>query len=258
MEKAIQHEAVIGLLRQASDLIMNYYRQGHAQATLKSDQSPVTEADLASHHLITDGLTTLFPDIPVLSEESSHAPYEIRKNYSYVWVLDPLDGTKEFIRRTDEFSINLALIYNGKPVAGYIHLPVYNKTYYAVAGQGAREISEQGDIAIQTARFSLQDRGLKVVGSRSHMDALTQTYIDKLDQPELIALGSALKFISIAKGDAHYYPRMVNIMEWDTAAGQIIIEEAGGSLVDAHTGEPLSYNKQNLSNPYFIASGQQI
>lgn len=225
---------------------------------IKADQSPVTEADLASHEVITRGLSSLHPDIPVLSEESKPEEYAVRSTYPFMWLLDPLDGTKEFLHRTDEFSINLALIAEGKVVAGYIHLPVWNKVYFAHKGKGAFELADGNLRKLEAAGFSLQDAGLKVVASRSHLDHLTKTYIDQLVQPTMLPLGSALKFISIASGEAHYYPRMVNIMEWDTAAGQILIEEAGGSMVDASTGRPLMYNKPDLFNPYFIASGRQL
>jgi 3'(2'), 5'-bisphosphate nucleotidase len=253
----IHHQAITELIYQASEAIMDVYTKNQYQADLKEDHSPVTEADLVSHKIITEGLQRLYPEVPVLSEESAHPPYDIRKEYAYLWLLDPLDGTKEFINRTDEFSINLALIHKGKPVAGYIHLPVFRKLYYAIHKKGAFEIAGKETRRIEAARFSLQDSGLKVVGSRSHMDDLTKEYIDKLTNPHMISLGSALKFISIATGEAHYYPRMIQIMEWDTAAGQILIEEAGGSLVDADTGLPLRYNKVMLKNPYFIASGKQ-
>lgn len=255
MVENIQHTDISDLLDRASDAIMHIYKRNQYHSNLKADQSPVTEADLVSHKIITEGLQSLYPDIPVLSEESTHTAYNIRKEYDYMWLLDPLDGTKEFINRTDEFSINLALIHKGKAVMGYIHLPVFRKLYYAIHQKGAFETVGMATRKLEAARFSLLDSGLKVVGSRSHMDHKTKQYIDELDKPQLIALGSALKFISIATGEAHYYPRMIHIMEWDTAAGQILIEEAGGSLVDANTGKPLVYNKEVLTNPHFIAAG---
>jgi 3'(2'), 5'-bisphosphate nucleotidase len=254
----LRHTEILALLQEAAGSIMQFYHRGQTGMTLKADRSPVTEADLASHEVITRGLASLHPEIPVLSEESSHEDYAIRSKHLYMWLLDPLDGTKEFLKRTDEFSINLALISEGQVVAGYIHLPVWDKVYFAQKGQGAFELSDGKLHKLAAAHFSLQDSGLRVVASRSHLDDLTKTYIDQLVEPTLLPLGSALKFISIATGEAHYYPRMVNIMEWDTAAGQILIEEAGGSMVDASTGRPLVYNKPDLYNPYFIASGIQL
>lgn len=197
-----------------------------------------------------------YPDIPIVSEESYIPPFEIRKSYNYIWLLDPLDGTKEFVNQTDEFSINLALIKNNEPVAGFIYLPVYKKLFYAIKGLGAHKIVNGNQSQLFCNSFKLTDNNLKIVISRNHLDSNTKQYIDQINNPVLIKLGSALKFISIASGEADYYPRMINIMEWDTAAGQIIIEESGGKLVDAQTNLPLKYNKPSMFNPYFIASGQ--
>lgn len=237
---------------------MDVYRSGDYIVSEKTDQSPVTEADLLSHHHITKHLKTLFPQIPIISEESSLLGFDERNTYDYVWLLDPLDGTKEFIHKTDEFSINLALIHNGEAVGGFIYLPVFESFYYAMRGEGAWVLKEGVSSKLQSSTFSLKDQGLRVVASRSNPDALTQTYIDALISPSIVSLGSALKFISIASGDADYYPRMVNIMEWDTAAGQVLIEEAGGFMRDALTAKPLRYNKIEMKNPYFIASGKII
>lgn len=250
-----QHQ-VFNILHDAGIAIMQHYHTiSKSDISYKSDNSPVTAADLDSNKIITEGLLALFPDIPVISEEVDLLPYQVRKTFEYSWILDPLDGTKEFLNKTDEFCINLALVHKRKPIAGYIYLPAKNKLYYAYSGHGAYEWKETGPDRMYCSKFNLQEEGLRVVVSRSHMDPLTRLEIDRLRKPKKIVLGSALKFISIAKGEADYYPRMIHIMEWDTAAGQILIEEAGGSLEDALTGKPLEYNKQSLVNPYFIASG---
>lgn len=257
LQDIIKYEdEIFSLLREAGDAIMQHYHNiSKEDINYKADNSPVTAADMDSNQIVTEGLLKMFPDIPVVSEEVDLPPYSIRKHYRYNWILDPLDGTKEFLNKTDEFCINLALIHNRKPVAGYIYLPAKKKLYYAYSGSGAFEWTQNGAIRMNCNTFSLQDEFLKVVVSRSHMDPLTRLEIERLRKPQRIILGSALKFISIASGQADYYPRMIHIMEWDTAAGQILIEEAGGSLEDALTGKPLEYNKQSLVNPYFIASG---
>lgn len=237
---------------------MDVYRSGDYTILEKTDQSPVTEADVLSHHHITKHLKVLFPHVPIISEESSLKGFDERSTYDYVWLLDPLDGTKEFIHRSDEFSINLALIHKGEAVGGFIYLPVFETFYHAIRGEGSWRVKEGMSSRLESSTFSLKDHGLRVVASRSNPDALTQTYIDALVSPSILNLGSALKFISIASGDADYYPRMVSIMEWDTAAGQVLIEEAGGFMRDVKTDQPLRYNKPEMANPFFIASGKII
>lgn len=252
----LNKEKVFEILFEAGKAIMQFYnKEGGPAIKYKEDNSPVTEADIIANSIITQGLAGVIPGISMISEESEIQPYNIRKNCEYIWLIDPLDGTKEFINKTDEFSINVALIYKKRSVAGFIYLPVYKKLYYAFKGKGAFELNDDNTNQIYCSKFSLDQEGLRVVISRSHMDAFTREEIQRLKSPKKIVLGSALKFISIAKGDSDYYPRMIHIMEWDTAAGQIIIEEAGGSFEDALTGNPLEYNKPSLINPYFIASG---
>jgi len=252
----------------------------------KSDLSPVTEADLTANELICNYLLSNYPDFPIISEENEIPAFATRKDWDFFWLLDPIDGTKEFVNKTGEFSINLALIHRNQPVFGIIYLPYYEEFYFGLLGEGAYQYrSSQVHKSIHTDtfatlsetinklyqqpqpihlshhkrlfanKFSLSQPYLSVVTSRRQIDPLTATYIDRLHQPRKLALGSALKFISIAKGEADYYPRMINIMEWDTAAGQIIIQESGGALLDAHTMKPLVYNKASLYNPYFIAQG---
>ncbi len=251
--------AIFDLLVEAGDKIMTYYRSEEYETFQKDDKSPVTSADLASDEIITKGLAALTPSWKVISEEKALPEQNEQKQTDYFWILDPLDGTKEFLHRTDEFSINLALIHGKEVVAGYIYLPVFRELYYAVKGYGSFQYHENSkEKRLQVNSFSLKDENLKVVTSRNHIDYGTRVYLEKLNNPNLISMGSALKFINIANGKADYYPRMIQIMEWDTAAGQIIIEEAGGSLVNANTGEPLTYNKPGMINPYFIASGKII
>jgi 3'(2'), 5'-bisphosphate nucleotidase len=258
--KETEIKEIIDIMYRAGDAIMSFYVQNAASVSTqyKSDHSPVTIADTTANDIICDFLKNRFPEIPIISEETPLDSYEIRKNWEYLWLVDPLDGTKEFLNKTDEFTINIALVKNGKSVAGFIFLPAFARFYYAIKGHGAYELSNNIKTQIYASSVSLKQVGLKVVSSRSYTDERTNTYINALDRPEIIRLGSALKFISIAKGDADYYPRMINIMEWDTAAGQIIIEEAGGSLVEAASGTPLTYNKPSMVNPYFIAIGKKL
>ena len=253
-------EEILSMLRKAGEVILHYYKNDEKSldTQLKTDNTPVTIADTASNDIIYNFLKTSYPDIPIISEETEIDSYEIRSQWDYVWLIDPLDGTKEFLDKTDEFAINLALVGHGKAILGFIYLPVFKEMYYAVKDQGAFEIKNGIKSQISVSRFNLQQKGIKVVSSRSYMDINTSSYIDVLDAPEMIKLGSSLKFVSIAKGESDYYPRMIHIMEWDTAAGQIIIEEAGGSLVDSQTGLPLAYNKSTMVNPTFIASGKII
>lgn len=248
--------AVIDLLIVAGQAIMTFYHDHTFEIEIKSDNSPVTSADLASDSILTSGLQKLTPFWPIISEEANHYTYDQRKAMDYFWLLDPLDGTKEFLNHTDEFTINLALIHDERPVAGFIYIPVTGELYFAIKGHGSFQILDGNkESPIQVSHFSLDDSHLRVVSSRNYTDPRTESYIHHLQSPTIIAKGSALKFVWIAKGAADYYPRMIHIMEWDTAAGQIIIEEAGGKLVEVSSGQPLKYNKPVMINPYFIASG---
>lgn len=240
----------------AGEAIMNLFRgKEEFSATLKVDHTPVTSADLVSNQIITSYLTERYPGIPVISEETDHLPYSVRKTYSQVWLLDPLDGTREFLNRSGEFTINLGLVSDGVPIGGFIYVPVTGRFYFGLRGKGAYELSDSGKRQLTASRFSLHYPGIRVVMSRTHTESATLAYINRLKDPRIIHQGSALKFIAIADGMADYYPRMLHIMEWDTAAGQVLIEEAGGSMIDPETGHPLVYNKESLVNPFFIASG---
>lgn len=277
-----QLPALVELIRRAGQEILEIYNGLEAEwdVSLKVDRTPVTEADRISNRIITEGLKQLFPDIPLISEENRQIPYEIRQNYEYCWLLDPLDGTKEFLSRNGEFTVNLALIHRGQPVAGFISVPCKGLFYYAIRGEGAYKI--EGDTAtgkkgnsvqledhkdqlemalkqkvrLQTAEFSLDEPGLAVVASRSHFDEGTRKFIEGLNQPRLTNRGSSLKFMMLAEGQAHLYPRLGRTMEWDTAAGQAILEEAGGQVLEFYSRRPLTYNKESLENPPFLATGK--
>ena len=223
----------------------------------KNDKSPLTAADKAANEVICDYLEATHPEIPIVSEENKLLDYSERKDYTYSWLVDPLDGTKEFIKRNGEFTVNVALIHNGQPVLGVVYAPVGDEMYYAVKGEGAYSIINGTKEKLDAAAFEMTDAGLKLVCSRSHLNEDTQKYVDGFDSPELVAKGSSFKFMLIACKKAHIYPRLAPTMEWDTGAAQIVLEEAGGSVIDQETNEPLKYNKENLRNPYFIAFGKK-
>ncbi|MDD8021171.1 MAG: 3'(2'),5'-bisphosphate nucleotidase CysQ [Acidobacteriota bacterium] len=268
-------QALLDLIRRAGEEILKIYfrQQADWKVSLKEDQTPITEADRLANAIINEGLKKLFPDIPIISEENSEIPYDIRRKYEYCWLLDPLDGTKEFLKQNSEFTVNLALIQQGRPVAGFISVPVKGLFYSAVKGQGAFkiEIGEQREadrserqikpikqgnkLQLRAAQFSMDDPGLTVLASRSHFDSETRKFIESLNQPRLESRGSSLKFMMLAEGRGHLYPRLGRTMEWDTAAGQAILEEAGGQVVEFSIRWPLHYNKESLSNPPFLATG---
>ena len=222
----------------------------------KSDDSPLTKADLAANRKICKGLEALDSKFPIVSEENKLLPYEERSFYEYYWLVDPLDGTKEFVKRNGEFTVNIALIKDQIPVAGVVYVPVTQELFWAVKDQGAFYIKDGIEQKLTCPSFSIDEKGLGIVCSRSHLNGDTQSFIRQFDEPVLVAKGSSLKFTIIARGEAHVYPRLAPTMEWDTAAAQIILEEAGGKVLDAITEEPLRYNKENLLNPHFVAYGR--
>ncbi len=224
----------------------------------KADDSPLTAADKASNDVICKGLNALDPLYPIISEENKIVPYDVRKNYDYYWLIDPLDGTKEFIKRNGEFTVNIALVCKGKVVMGVVYTPVTKELYWASNGDGAF-LEKEGKIEqIYAPEFTLQDKGINVVCSRSHLNEETKAFIDQLNEPNLVSKGSSLKFLELATGAAHLYPRVAPTMEWDTAAAQIVLEEAGGKVLQYNTEDAVVYNKENLLNPYFVAYANLI
>lgn len=220
----------------------------------KDDDSPLTQADLASHHCIVAGLEALTPDIPIISEESALPDFAERSQWDRYWIIDPLDGTKEFVKRNGEFTVNIALIDHQKPVFGVVHVPVQDKTYWGCKGLGAERRNADGSIeSIQIAATSSVP--IRVVGSRSHRSSSLDAYLENLGEHEMIPMGSSLKFCVIAEGGADLYPRLGLTSEWDTAAAQAVVEQAGGSVVTLD-GKPMKYNtKEAILNPYFFVIG---
>ncbi len=239
----------------ASQAILEIYRdEDRFEVQHKADNSPLTAADQAANDLICRHLEKWW-SFPIISEENKLIPYRDRRTYDYCWLVDPLDGTKEFINRNDEFTVNIALLRGTEPVAGMIHLPVTGETYFGAKDGGAVRISGGDEHPLQCRTFDHQATALNFLCSRSHLNDATRRYIERYDAPHFLPRGSSLKFLEIAKGNADIYPRLGPTMEWDTAAAQVILEEAGGHILEWETREPLHYNKQDLLNPNFIAFG---
>lgn len=231
----------------------------------KDDKSPLTEADKQAHQAIAKELDTT--DYPVLSEEGRDIPYDERKNWEYFWMVDPLDGTKEFIKRNGEFTVNIALIHDQKAVMGVIYVPVKDELYVGIEGMGAYKVDEYSKKEHQNIRAWMadmnklprqMDRKYTIVGSRSHMSVETEEFInDKKSEKgevEIISVGSSLKLCMVAEGKADAYPRFAPTMEWDTAAGQAIVEAMGGTVINWKTQSPLLYNRENLLNDWFLVT----
>lgn len=235
---------------------MEIYNQADVGTVYKEDNSPLTQADLVSHRLIVGELTKLTPDLPVLSEESRSKPYEERRSWSRFWLVDPIDGTKEFIKRNGEFTVNIALIEDGEPVAGVVHAPAVQTTYWSARGLGA--FKQIGEAKAQPIRAVVPaSTPMLVVASRSHSGAETEAFLAKLRELgdiDVISIGSSLKLCLVAEGAAHLYPRYGPTMEWDTAAAHSVVVEAGGTVTNLK-GETLQYNKADLLNPYFAVLG---
>jgi 3'(2'), 5'-bisphosphate nucleotidase len=241
------------LVTKASAKIMEIYTSGNYEIKVKDDDSPVTMADLAANEIICEGLQQLEKSFPFLSEENMQIPYEQRKDYEYFWLIDPLDGTKEFVRRNGQFTVNVCLIHNKIPILGMVAAPYLDEVYYAVKGQGAFFEKNNITCRMQCSSYSIDQKGLRIPVSLSHVNLDTRALIEQYDEPQVIGRGSALKFMMIANAEADLYPRLAPTMEWDTAAPQIIIEEAGGSVINYETKAPMLYNKESLVNPGFIA-----
>ena len=211
---------------------------------------------MAAHKVITQGLSNLTPDIPILSEEDADIPFEIRRKWNTYWLVDPLDGTREFIKRNGEFTINIALIINQLPVLGVIYVPVSSNCYYAVKNNGAFKLEKNGQPQSLAVRKTPSDL-VHVAGSRSYLDNSLNTFLSKLNKYELTKMGSSLKSCLVAEGKVDIYPRLGPTSEWDTAAAQCIVEEAGGFITTTDL-KQLRYNtKESLLNPHFLVFGDK-
>lgn len=244
---------VVNIARDAGVEIMNVYNRDF-KVIQKEDDSPLTEADMAAHAAIDDGLEELCPDVPVLSEESGDIPFADRQRWQHYWLVDPLDGTREFIKRNDEFTVNIALIEGNAAILGVVYAPALDVCYYAAKGMGA--FKQVGSGAAEPIKaLAAARKPVIVAGSRSHRGESLNQFLDNLGGYELIAMGSALKSCIVAEGRADIYPRLGLTSEWDTAAAQCIVEEAGGRVTDLQM-QRLQYNtKDSLLNPHFFVFG---
>lgn len=250
----------IGAAIKAGDAILEIYNTTFTVES-KEDNSPLTLADKAAHEVIMNELEVLGD--PILSEEGKHVAYQIRKNWKSLWIVDPLDGTKEFVKRNGEFTVNIAWVHEGYPVLGIIYVPVTRELFFASKGQGAYKFVAAQGVKLEELITHAQalksisvDDTCRIVASRSHMSPETEDFISvkkkEYAMVETVSKGSSLKFCLIAEGLADVYPRFAPTMEWDTAAGQILVEEVGKSLVDCTTGQRMVYNRENLLNNWFL------
>lgn len=248
-------EPVIALAKEAGRRIMDIYRSDF-RVGVKEDRSPLTAADLASHHCIVEGLQALHPRHPVLSEESGGLSFAVRSEWDTFWLVDPLDGTKEFVKRNGEFTVNIALIHQHQPVLGVVYAPARELCYFASEGCGA--FRQVGEAEPETIRVrAAAPSTVRVVGSRSHGTVALSLYLSRLGEHELVSIGSSLKLCLVAEGSADLYPRIGLTSEWDTAAAHCVVREAGGEVADL-SGRPLLYNaRESILNPYFLVYGDK-
>ena len=258
---SIRIEDIVTIAKSAGDAIMEIYNRDFS-IEYKEDKSPLTEADLASNEIIIKGLNALnstlniqhptFKSIPILSEEGKEISYEERKNWEYFWLIDPIDGTKEFIKKNGEFTVNIALIHKDTPVLGVVYAPALGDMYKAKKGNGAFKNEQKLPLEINET----PEKSLRVVASKSHLSEETQAFIDEVakgtESIEQVSKGSSLKLVMIAEGSADIYPRLAPTMEWDTAAADAVVREAGKMTYQFENNSALVYNKENLLNPWFI------
>jgi len=256
-------DAACRIARAAGDAILTIYA-GDFSVHEKSDASPLTEADMAAHRVIVAGLGELEPKLPILSEESVEIPFKERRRWKTYWLVDPLDGTREFIKRNGEFTVNIALIHEGHPILGVVHIPVQNRTYFAAKGLGAyrREGDNEGEnSAVPIHVRAWAEEPLRILASRSRPSRLLDEYLAKagtrFGRYEIITIGSSLKFCLLAEGAADLYPQFGPTSEWDTAAAHAIILEAGGEVTDMRLNALVYNRKDSLLNPCFFAFGHR-
>ena len=247
----LDFDFLAGIAREAAQAIMEVYDTDFA-VERKDDHSPLTLADKRSHSIIVDRLRYRYPDIPVLSEEGNEVPFEIRRHWDRFWLVDPLDGTKEFVKRNGEFTVNIALVEDPTPVVGIILIPVTGRLFMADVREGCWEITGSGHRSLKVAQVSSKEP-VRVVRSRSHPTRALHDFLSLIPSYRIINRGSALKFCDVAGGEADFYPRFGPTWEWDTAAGQAIVTAAGGIMLDL-SGKPFIYNKEKLLNGPFIVS----
>lgn len=237
----------------AGDEIMKIYKS-EFKVEYKDDNSPLTQADIKANEIICSSLKKLYPHIPMLSEENKEVEYEQRKDWEYYWCIDPIDGTKEFIKKNGEFTVNIALIHKDTPVLGVVYAPAIDEMYKAKKGEGAFKNNQKLPIYINNT----PKEKLVVVSSKLHLSQETQEFIDALDSKEIeqVSKGSSLKLVMVAEGVADIYPRLAPTMEWDTAAADVVVRESGKITCQFENNKALLYNKENLLNPFFIVKNK--
>ncbi len=245
-------EPLLELACQAGAQIMHVYAQDF-EVSHKADRSPLTEADMASHKLIVAGLDGLEPRLPVLSEESADVPWEVRRGWRRYWLVDPLDGTREFINKNGEFTVNIALVEDGEVALGVVYAPALDELHFGLRDVGAFVCDGPNRVPISVRKPATAP--LRVAASRSHLDLRSSASVDRMGEVTLLGMGSSLKFCRMAEARLDVYPRFAPTSEWDTAAGQCVLECAGGAVLTLD-GQPLRYNtKESLLNPDFLALG---
>ncbi|MGQ1787833.1 MULTISPECIES: 3'(2'),5'-bisphosphate nucleotidase CysQ [unclassified Saccharicrinis] len=262
-------KAAIDAAMEAGKAIMEIYKSGDFGVELKSDNSPLTLADQAAHHIIEKHLTAT--DIPILSEEGNHDDYSVRRKWEQLWVVDPLDGTKEFVKKTGEFTVNIALIKHNFPTMGVVLLPALDILYFASADKGAYKVkldsdwSSQSNISLDKAEklpLISKNNKLQVVASVSHLSRETEKFAELLEnkygESDFVSVGSSIKICKVAEGTADFYPRLGPTMEWDTAAGQAVAEAAGASFFNWKSKSRFGYNRKELLNDWFVVSGARF
>ena len=239
--------SIINILELANQEILKIYKKDF-KIDYKDDKSPLTEADLLSNKIICDYLKTL--NIPIISEENKQISYENRKDWDICFLVDPIDGTKEFIKKNGQFTTNVGLIKNGKPIFGFVGIPVEQKIYYGGENYGCFYYDYKNNLTCEIKPKI--NKPIKIVASNSHLNDQTRNFLKKYPDAEIVNYGSSIKIIKLASGEADLYPRLAPTMEWDTGAADAILRGVGGSLINIDNSKPLDYNKENLLNPYFI------
>ncbi|GIT98456.1 3'(2'),5'-bisphosphate nucleotidase CysQ [Sulfurovum sp. TSL1] len=251
MLDTIDLELVVYIAKEAGDAIMEIYDKDFT-VDYKDDKSPLTEADVKSNEIICQALIKAYPEIPLLSEENKEVAYNVREDWEYYWCIDPIDGTKEFIKKNGEFTVNIALIHNDTPVLGVVYAPALGDMYKAKKSNGAFKNGQKLPLEVNEA----PEKSLRVVASKSHLSDATQAFIDEVAKStkniEQVSKGSSLKLVMVAEGSADIYPRLAPTMEWDTAAADAIVRESGKMTYQFENEKAVVYNKENLLNPWFI------
>ena len=251
----INIQKLIDICSEAGNEIMKIYNQSSIasmEIEYKNDNSPLTLADKKSNESICSSLNNLYPEIPILSEEGAKIPYQDRKEWKRFWLIDPIDGTKEFIKKNGEFTINIGLIENQRPVLGIVYAPVLKKYWIGSKKDGAFKLENGIQEKIEVNKKSSYP--VKVVASRSHKSLKLDDFLSNLEDYKIISMGSSIKICLVAEGTADIYPRLAPTMEWDTAAAHAVLKYANGSLIDTSTNREMKYNRKNLKNSHFIAN----